>query len=74
MSRAIVYTLPACPACVKLKQELVRSGIDFEERQVNERQAWLDEALEYGDMVPIVVYSDGQVQVGHAGMIGCCIA
>ena len=40
-------------------------GVDFEERLVSESQEWLDEALTYGDAVPIIVYPDGQVTVGE---------
>lgn len=66
----IVYTLPTCPACLKLKEDWTRDGIQFEERQVSESQALLDEAVQYGDMVPIIVYPEGQVEVGYKNMIG----
>ena len=74
MRRPIVYTLPFCPACLRLKEHLAAEKIDFEERCVSESQTWLDEALKYGDMVPITVYGEGRVEVGFKGMIGCCIA
>ncbi|MBI2979606.1 MAG: hypothetical protein HYY41_02095, partial [Chloroflexi bacterium] len=45
-------------------------GKEFEERRVDDNQALLDEAVKYGDMVPIIVYEDGQVEVGYANMIG----
>ena len=45
-------------------------GIKFEERQVSESQELLDEALKYGDMVPIIVHPDGRVEVGYKNMIG----
>ncbi len=48
--------------------------MEFEERQVDGNQTWLDEALEYGDSVPIVVYKDGRIETGYAGMISCYIA
>ncbi len=66
----IVYTLPSCPACTKLKQDWTADSIAFEERTVDENQSALDEALQYGDMVPIVVHPDGRVEVGYKGMIG----
>lgn len=66
----VVYTLPACPACMKLKEDWTRDGIEFVERQVSERQELLDEALVYGDTVPIVVHPDGRVEVGYKDMIG----
>ncbi len=74
MSQPIIYTLKTCPACIRLKKDLVAQGKQFEERQVNENQAWLDEALKYGDTVPIVVYQDGRVEIGYANMISCYIA
>ena len=69
MSVPTVYTLDTCPACIKLKEDWTAQGIEFEERQVNDNQALLDEALNYGDTVPIVVYEDGRVEVGYKGMI-----
>lgn len=70
----IIYTLRTCPACIELKKDWASRGMEFEERQVDDNQAWLDEALKYGDTVPVVVYEDGRVEIGYAGMIGCYIA
>ena len=70
MNVPVVYTLPACPACIKLKEDWTRDGIEFVERQVSERQDLLDEALVYGDTVPIIVHPDGRVEVGYKDMIG----
>lgn len=66
----IVYTLSTCPTCLKLKQYLDDEGIQYEERQVDENQQWLDEANAIADIVPIVVHPDGRVEVGFAGEIG----
>lgn len=74
MSKPIVYTLSACPACIKLQEDWASQGREFEERQVDENQVWLDEALSYGNTVPIVVYEDGRVENGYANMISCYIA
>ncbi len=74
MNKPIVYTLSTCPACIRLKEDWVSRGREFEERQVDDNQAWLDEALSYGNTVPIVVYEDGQVEIGYANMISCYIA
>lgn len=68
--RPIVYTLSTCPTCVKLKEFFDQEGVEYEERQVDERQEWMDEANEIADMVPIVVYPDGRVEVGFAGEVG----
>jgi glutaredoxin 3 len=74
IKKPIIYTLKTCPSCIKIKEDFKRRGVDFEERQVDSNQALLDEALKYGDMVPIVVYPDGHIEIGYHGMIGCYIA
>jgi hypothetical protein len=51
-------------------QDLREKGIVFEERQVDKSQAWLDEAIKYGDTVPMVVYPGGRIEMGYPGMIG----
>ncbi len=68
--KPVVYTVSNCPACLRLKRDWSGQGTEFEERQVDENQTYLDEALRYGDMVPIIVYGDGRVEVGYANMIG----
>ena len=70
MASPIVYTLSSCPTCEDLRTEWTRKGIQFDERRVDTRQAWLDEALRYADTVPIVVYPDGKVEVGFEGESG----
>jgi len=74
MNKPIIFTLKTCPSCIEIKKYWSKNGWEFEERQVDENQDWLDEALKYGDTVPIVVYEDGRVEVGYAGMISCHIA
>ena len=70
MSKPIVYTMSWCPASAKLKQDWTSQGIEYEERQVDQNQTYLDEALKCGDMVPIIVFGDGRVEVGYKNMIG----
>ena len=70
LAKPIIYTVSTCPASLRLKSDLKSQGIDFEERQVDENQKFLDEAVKYGDTVPIVVYADGKVEVGYKNMIG----
>lgn len=70
MTVPIVYTLSTCDTCEDLRSEWTRQGIAFEERTVDESQAWLDEALRYGDTVPIIVHPDGRVEIGFAGEVG----
>ena len=66
----IVYTLSTCPTCSTLRRAWKLRGVTFEERVVDEDQALLDEALEYGNEVPIVVYPDGKVEIGFEGEHG----
>ena len=66
----IVYTLPHCPACDKLRETWANKGIAYEERRINESQETLEEALSYGSVVPIIVYPDGRVEEGFEGEHG----
>ncbi|MBI4337992.1 MAG: glutaredoxin family protein [Chloroflexi bacterium] len=69
-TKPIVYTLTTCPTCIKLKRAWRRQGVAYEERPVDADQGWLDEALRYGDAVPIVVWPDGRVEHGFEGEAG----
>ncbi len=69
-TRPIVFTLPGCPSCKRLKADWAKEGIAFEEREVNADQSVLDEALKYGDTVPIILFPDGRVEVGYKNMMG----
>ena len=44
--------------------------MEYEDRRVDQSQEFLDEALNYGDSVPIVVYPDGRVELGFKGEHG----
>ena len=65
-----VYTLTVCPTCDKLRAAWGQRGLAYHERRVDQSQELLDEALRYGDTVPIVVYPDGRVEVGFEGEAG----
>jgi glutaredoxin len=69
----IVYTIRGCDACVKLLQKWNAEGVAYEERRVELSQAVLDEARQYGSMVPIIVWPDGRVEQGSEGNLGCFI-
>lgn len=58
---------------MKLLQEWETHGVAYEERRVELNQATLDEARQYGMMVPIVVWPDGRVEQGFEGNLGCFI-
>ncbi len=66
----VVYTLTVCPACDHLRSAWARDGIAYEEKRVDQSQDTLDEALLYGDTVPIIVYPDGKVEIGYDGKRG----
>ena len=65
-----VYTLTVCQACDRLRSAWGKLGVAYEERRVDQSQEALDEALLYGDSVPIIVYPDGRVETGFEGEIG----
>ena len=69
-AKPIVYTVSTCPACLRLKEDWRAQGIEFEDRPVDNSQKWMDEAVRHGDMVPVIVFGDGRVEVGYKGMIG----
>ncbi len=66
----VVYTLTVCPACYLLRASWRSKGIKYEERRVDQSQDTLDEALDYADTVPIIIYPDGRVEVGFEGHTG----
>ena len=66
----VVYTLAVCPACDALRNAWRRQGIVYEERRVDQSQDTLDQALEYTDTVPIILYPDGRVEIGVEGQTG----
>ena len=66
----VVYTLTICPACDHLRDTWAKQGIQYDERRVDQSQDTLDEALLYGDNVPIIVYPDGKVEVSFEGHKG----
>ena len=66
----VVYTLTICPACDHLRDTWAKQGIQYDERRGDQSQDTLDEALLYGDNVPIIVYPDGKVEVGFEGHKG----
>jgi hypothetical protein len=73
MEIPVVYTIRGCDACVKLLTKWESEGRVFEERRVELDQRLLDEARQYGSVVPIVVWPDGRVEQGFEGGLGCFI-
>ncbi len=66
----VVFTLTVCPACDKLRDTWRREGVQYEERRVDQSQDTLDEALLYGESVPLILYPDGKVEIGFQGSVG----
>lgn len=69
----VVYTIRGCDACMKLLRKWDDEGIAYDERRVELSQTTLDEARQYGSLVPIVVWPDGRVEQGFGDTIGCFI-
>ena len=70
MSKVVVYTLRNCPTSDKAKAALVHRGVDFEERRVDESAEWWDEALKYSFTVPVILWENGDVEIGWEGEHG----
>jgi glutaredoxin len=69
----IVYTIRGCDSCVKLLKKWDAENVVYDERRVELSQATLDEARQYGKLVPIVVWPDGRVEQGFGDSFGCFI-
>ena len=69
----IVYTIRGCDACVKLLRKGDSEGGTYEERRADRSQEVLEEARNYGSVVPIVVWPDGRIEQGFEGALGCFI-
>ena len=70
MSKVIVYTLGNCPTCDKARAALTARKVDFEERRVDENAEWWDEALNYAYTVPVILWDNGDVEIGWEGEHG----
>lgn len=68
--RVILYTADGCGTSERAKRDLIAQGFEVEERRVNARQEWLDEALEYSATVPIIIWPDKRVEIGWKGEMG----
>lgn len=70
MDKVIIYTLRNCPtsdrACAALKER----DVDFEERRVDEDERWWQEALNYSYTVPVIIWGNGDVEIGWEGEHG----
>jgi hypothetical protein len=71
--RPVVYTIRGCDSCAKLLKKWDAESLVYDERRVELSQATLDEARQYGKLVPIVVWPDGRVEQGFGDSFGCFI-
>jgi len=55
-----LYTTPGCSACAALKRYLDTKGIPFEEKDVSQNEAWLDEMKRRSGVriAPVTVVGD----------------
>lgn len=66
----IVYSLRNCPVSEKAVADLRARGIEFEERRVDVNAEWWDEALNYSMTVPVIIWENGDVEIGWDGEHG----
>ncbi len=67
MSSVIIYTLRSCPTSERAKKRLLERGVEFEERRVDESRTWWDEATKYAFTVPIIIWDNGDIEIGWEG-------
>jgi glutaredoxin len=70
MSRVVMYTLRNCPTCDKARAALQERNVDFEERAVDQNEDWWEEALNYSYTVPVIIWENGDVEIGWDGEHG----
>jgi glutaredoxin len=70
MSKVVLYTLRNCGTSDKARAALAERGVDFEERRVDENAGWWEEALRYSFTVPVIIWDNGDVEIGWEGEHG----
>ncbi|MDP9180514.1 MAG: hypothetical protein M3O21_02190 [Chloroflexota bacterium] len=66
----IVYTLKNCATSEKAMTALRERGVDLEERRVDQNADWWNEALNYSMTVPVILWDNGEVEIGWNGEHG----
>lgn len=66
----IVYTLRNCDVSEKAVAALRQRGVEFEERRVDQDAGWWEEALNYSMTVPVIIWENGDVEIGWDGEHG----
>ncbi len=70
MDNVIMYTLRNCPTCDKARAALSERGVEYEERRVDDSEEWWEEALKYAFTVPVIIWGEGDVEIGWEGEHG----
>ena len=70
MGNVIMYTLRNCPTCDKARAALSERGVEYEERRVDDSEEWWEEALKYAFTVPVIIWGEGDVEIGGEGEHG----
>ena len=66
----IVYTLKNCATSEKAMTALRERGVDLDERRVDLNADWWNEALNYSMTVPVILWDNGEVEIGWDGEHG----
>lgn len=65
MPKVRIFSTPACPYCITLKEFLKEHDIEFEDINVSENKQALDEMIQKSSQMGVpVVDIDGQIVVG----------
>lgn len=65
MAKIRIFSTPSCPYCVTLKEFLKERNFDFEDIDVSQDQASLNEMIEKSGQTGVpVVEIDGQIVIG----------
>ncbi len=62
----IFYGAPWCPDCARAKRVLDQQGIDYEYRNLDDKQAYAEEVEKINDglqSIPTILFPDGSVLV-----------
>jgi glutaredoxin len=70
MSKVILYSIRDCPTCDKARHGLTDKGVDFEERSLDDNPDWWDDIQKYSSSVPIIIWGEGDVEIGWQGQHG----
>ena len=66
----VVYTLRNCDVSEKAVVALRERGVELEERRVDQNADWWEEALKYSMSVPVILWDNGDVEIGWNGEHG----